>query len=260
MSPFQGPSSAVSPGLREPFGGPGPGFFAWGDFNLYDLENCYPMPTWVRQRLASRPQRSVGNALRDPLPVPFARDEVKRALREIHLKRKTHIDRNCTPVDAASVRIALQVLPIIESRNGGWIDFDAGRPLSEPPLNVPQGQRRNVFNLRCLLYRLPGKPLPPLYRGPCFAAQPRRLAALYNIRDVSTTFDLAAGLPPPGSGPGLPYGEGPYGHSPVMDRPRYPAPPMETYGIDLEAEPVPEPEPFSYALFDVFATFDIKGD
>jgi hypothetical protein len=220
------------------------------------------MPTWVMQRLASRPQRSVGNALQDPLPVPFTKDEVKRALRDIYLKRKTRIDRNCTPVDAASVRIALQVLPIIESRNGGWIDFDAGRPLSEPPILGPQNQRRNVFNLRCLLYRLPGKPLPRLYRGPCFAAQPKRLAALYNIRDVSTTYDAAARLPAPVGGPGLPYGDGPHPGRPTPDTPAgyldYEAP-TETYGMELEAEPVPEPGPFSFALFEVFATFDIKG-
>ena len=246
MSPFQGPSSGVPPGLRDPFG-PAGEFFPWGDFHVQDLDACYPLPPWVARRRAF-PQSAAGNALRDSLAVPFTRDEVKNALRELYFKRKTQMDRNCAPVAPASVHIALLVLPILESRNGGWIDFDADRPFSEPLVNQPLGQRANVFNLRCLLYQLPGKPLPPLRRGPCLAQQPRRLAALYNIRDISTTFDAAgaADRPPP---------VGPIsGPSDSVPRVR------ELLGFELEATPAPEPEPFTYNVFEVFETFDIKGD
>ena len=251
---------ATPPSTRAPFGPSGGQFFAWGDFTMQDLFACYPQPRWIRDRLAQNPQAPMGNALLDPLPLPFTRAEVIHALREIHAKRKTRIDRDCAPITPSSVHIALLALPILESRNGGWIDFDAGRPRTEPLFNRPATPRANVFNLRCLLYRLPGKPLSAIARGPCYAPQPRRLGALYNLRDVRTTF--AAGpiaLPAP-FGAAVPFLAIPGMDGPGGNAPFIPLGQADLFGFQVEQEPPAEPDPFTYALFEIYETFDMKGD
>jgi len=93
------------------------------------------------------------------------------------------------------VHVALLVLPILKIRNGGWIDFDAGRPATEPLSSRSPTPRAGVVNLRCMLYGLAGKPIPPRYAGSCLAQQPPRLQALYNIRDVQTTFTARTAVP-----------------------------------------------------------------
>jgi len=196
VSPLLGPAGSVAPGVRQPFGAtgmPGP----WNAFAPADLQICYPKPAEIDRRLRNYPQQSVGNALRDPLPVPFTAEEVKAALLDVYRHRKTRPDDpsapHCARASPLSVHVALLVLPILESRNGGWIDFDAGRPATEPPGSGSPTPRAGVVNLRCMLYGLVGKPIPPRYAGSCLAQQPRRLEALYNIRDVRSTL---TGLPP----------------------------------------------------------------
>jgi len=270
-----GPSGAVAPGAREPFGPVG-GSTPWGDFTESDLFRCYPRPRQVAERLQLYPQRPVGNSLRDPLPVPFTAAEVVAALNALP-KGKRFPDRACARIDPTHVHVALAVLPILESRNGGWIDFVAGRR-EDPYLNVGTQQRANVFNLRCLLHKLPGKPLPgsPVTVGPhhdpryapgeagfttwpCNLAQPSRLGALYNIADVRTTFVAAAPavpVPYPGLPGPRPIGPGPDG--PGSDAPYGWPPPGEFVGLQLEDDLAP-PEPFAFSLFELFQSNDIKG-
>jgi len=272
-----GPSSAVTPGTRKPFGTIGAQGTPWGDFTESDLQRCYPQPPQVAYRLRLYPQTSVGNALRDPLPVPFTADEVVAALEALP-KGKRFPNRACDRIDPVHVHVALQVLPILEGRNGGWIDFRPGRR-EDPYLNVGTPQRSNVYNLRCLLYKLAGKPLPgsPVTVGPhydpryapgeagyttwpCNLTPPSRLEALYNIADVSTTFAAVPAAAPPH---GLGFrGLGPRPPGPMPDQPGSDAPPSwlppELYGLQLEDE-LPPPEPFSFSLFELFQTHDIKG-
>jgi len=252
MNGIAGPPGAVPPGTRAPFGWSGPLPGPWNEFAPSDLDLCYPRPAWIDARLRSFPQIPVGNGLRDPLPVPFTADEVREALLDIYRNRKAGPDRvtpTCARVSPQSVHIALAVLPILEARNGAWIDFDAGRPATEPLFNRPQAPRTGVFNLRCLLYRLPGKSLPQLHQGPCMAPQPSRPTALYNIRDVRTAFAgfSAAAWP--------------------LASVRYPPPPTayspfggdRLLGFQLAEEEPPPPEPFTYALFELLEAHTIKG-
>jgi len=145
------------------------------------------MPRWVAERIARYPQRSLGNALRDPLPVPFTAQEVVNALVEIGRLPQSRPARVCARVDPASVHTALRVQPILESRNGGWIDLNRSRR-AEPYLNRPTLPRAGVFHLGCALARLPGKPLPPVYASLCNTTQPQWLGALLNVSDIRTTF------------------------------------------------------------------------
>jgi len=130
--------------------------------------------------------------LRDPLPVPFTAEEVRGALFDIYKHRAKREDRNCAPADPASVHIAIAVMRVLVQRNGGWIDFDIHRPPSEPATSRAQFPRTDVYDLQCLIYRLPGKPLTGAYVGMCRGEQPRRLEALWNVRDVTTTFDVTS--------------------------------------------------------------------
>ena len=118
--------------------------------------------------------------------------------------------------------------------------------------------RANVFNLRCLLNRLPGKPLGPIDQAPCNYTQPQRLEALYNIRDVATLFESSV-LPAPTptfyvdprlAGPGLDAPRGSLAPSPQT-------PGEGVFGYQLNS--TLDPEPFSYAIFQVFESHDIKG-
>lgn len=185
MSPFLGPSGGVQPGIRTPMGRPsaaphGP----WSAFSPNDVNRCYPIPTWVAERIRDYPQTPEGNGLRDPLPVPFTRDEVRQALLDVWQASHQHNNRWCANVPAASVQIAMQVMPILMSRNGGWIDFSGRR--YDPHVNTPTSSVRGV-NLQCLLYKLPGKPLPPT-NNPC-RRTPARPWNTYSILDVATTFE-----------------------------------------------------------------------
>lgn len=268
-----GPSSAVTPGTRKAWGPIVTGS-PWGLFiEENDFLRCYPPPQRVADRLRLYPQASVGNALRDPLPVPFTAQEVRDALIDVWQKRKLTLnsiattggrepDRVCAPASAASVNIALEVLPILESRNGGWIDFVQGRR-EDPYLNRPWEPRADVFNLRCLLHQLPGKPLSRIDAAPCNWEQPHRLEALYNIADVRTTFAGAPSAPAPAApsgflGPGpRPFGPttaGSGSEGPLLP----PLPPPAFLGLHLEGE-LPAPEPFSFSLFELFQANDIKG-
>jgi len=83
---------------------------------------------------------------------------VRRALQDVWLASRQRNDRRCAEVNPASVRIAMQVLPILVRRNGGWIDF-SGRARN-PLVNTPGSNRGSGVNLQCLLYGLAGKPIP----------------------------------------------------------------------------------------------------
>jgi len=190
VSPFAGPGGGVHPGLRpsedpEHTLGHPPGYSPWTGFSPRDLDACYPMPAWVSERIRLYPQASQGSALHDPLPVPFTTDEVRRALQDVWLASRQRNDRRCAEVDPASVRIAMQVLPILVRRNGGWIDF-SGRAY-DPLVNTPGSNRKSGVNLQCLLYKLTGKPIAPIL-NPCNATPVPAWATL-SVALLKTTFD-----------------------------------------------------------------------
>jgi len=247
------PSAAVAPGLRDPWG-PSGGFSAWGDFSPQDLAACYPMPRWVAERIARYPQMSVGNALRDPLPVPFTAREVSDAVTEIGRLPQNRPERVCARIDPASVNIALRVLPILTSRNEGWIDLDAGRH-EAPYLNRPTLPRAGVFNLTCALARLPGKPLPQVYAGMCAGTQPQRVDALLRVRDIWTTFHvpMAATQSPASSSFVMDPGriESRQGFGPWAVR-------ADLTGFVIETVNS-QPAPYAYSLFALIGSRDIKG-
>jgi len=287
-----GPLSAVSPGTRKPSGPVGTLASHYVFTEQQDLDKCYPRPAWVADRLRRYPQRPVGNSLRDPLPVPFTPDEVVAALQALP-RAKRRVDRICSRVDPAHVHVALAVLAVLESRNGAWIDFVPGRR-EDPLVNVPGGPLRvDVHKLRCLLYKLPGKPLPfpsaqpslildQLWSRtlsqkpsnimwttdsggfdrvwPCNEQPPGRFDALYNIADVRTTF-TGAQVPPVPPPSWMPEPE-PRPWTPGRDGvgsngPPDPLPP-EVLGLQLQDQTSP-PEPFSFSLFELFQSHDIKG-
>ena len=188
MSRFLGPGGGIQPSTRPPaeatydHGHPS-AYSPWSGFSPHDIQSCYPMPAWVYSRIRDYPQAPVGDALRDPLPIPFGDAEVRTALFDVWKAASQRHVRRCASVSADSVNIALQVLPILVRLNGGWIDF-TGR--AHDPLVATSGRNRGTgVNLQCLIFGLPGKPLPSVYG--C-AAMPPPPAKLYNLRDVQTTF------------------------------------------------------------------------
>jgi len=186
MNPFLGPSGGVQPGIRNPVNRPGTSpSLPWAAFSPNDINRCYPIPAWVADRIRDFPQAPVGNALRDPLPVPFTREEVHKALMDVWGASHQKNNRWCANVSPASVQIAMQVMPILNARNGGWIDFSGRR--YDPMVNTPGSSRGQGSNLQCVLYKLPGKPIPPAYnRCNATPAAPWRT---YSILDVATTFE-----------------------------------------------------------------------
>ena len=216
------------------------GYSPGGAFSFNDLDACYPMPPWVAERVRDFPQQSQGNALRDPLPVPFTRDEVREALRDVWRASHQFNDRRCATVSAAAVQIALQVLPILESRNGAWIDFSgrAYNPLvSTPGSNIGRGA-----NLRLILVKLAGKKLLHASGWDATSPHPSRT---YNILEVATTFDGsevsdAADLPSIAHRTGPPFrGQS---HRPLI-------------GSDFETESLAPAEPPGLPLFELIASF-----
>lgn len=248
MGQFLGPSGGVAPGVREPYGptiGPGhaPGYNPWSSFNPGDINQCYPIPSWVAERIRDYPQTSEGNALRDPLPVPFTADEVRKALMDVWGASHQNNNRWCANVPAASVQIAMQVMPILRARNGGWIDF-SGRAYN-PLVNTPGSNRGRGSNLQCLLYKLPGKPLSATY-NPCNAT-PARPSRTYSIRDVATTFDSSDVVQADQYPGGAPWSSTPFPYQP--SRP--------LIGSDFEADDLEAPaEPPGLPLFDLVASFE----
>lgn len=183
----------IRPGLREPIGytpseGHSSGYNPVSSFRPTDLDLCYPTPNWVAKRIRDYPQVPVGNALRDPLPIAFTAEETRRALFDVRQASHQNNNRWCARVPAASVHIAMQVLPILMSRNGGWIDFSGRR--QNPMLNTPGSNLGQGSNLQCMLYGLPGKPLPSTYNA-CNRT-PAHPSRTYSMLDVSTTFAGAA--------------------------------------------------------------------
>jgi len=173
-------------------------------FRWQDIYDCYPMPEWVRERIESYPQQSVGDALDDPLPVPFTAPEVKDALREV-CEASFSRPSGCSPwAQPGSVHIALEVLRILQTRNGGWIRI---RLFRSPEVGWPEVPAGAVFDLdlECQLVKLVGKPLPHEH---CRRAAPAA-RLIYEVDRLTTTFNSSAPHPtesiPTGSGhPALP--------------------------------------------------------
>ena len=233
------PSVASMSTGRTPWGPVG-GFRPWSAFRPADLLACYPMPAWVADRIRSFPQAAVGNALHDPLPLPFTPAEVRQALLDVWLASRQRPDRRCADIDPASVRIAVMVLEVLLRRNQGWIDF---------------GSRSGPADLRCLLYRLVGKPLPPVHD---FCRPPAPRVRGYDVNRVQTTFDpnvVGPPRPPGGSGP-LAYLPATVPDGPGGERPRGPRPAVT--GSTFERVPFPVPDPFIHGVLRLVSVHDIK--
>lgn len=229
----------IRPGLREPFGyapsasaGHPSGYNPVAPFRPSDLNACYPMPTWVAERIRDYPQRVVGNTLRDPLPIPFTAEETREALFDVLQASRQGNNRWCASVSAASVQIATQVLPILMSRNGGWLDVS--------------GRVGHAVNLQCVLYKLPGKPIPRIHDRCAWTPPPQQ--RLYPASQIKTTFD---GLAPERNT-----------QSDAARRLRDPvrAAVTPSLGADLELSNVTiTPEALKIPLYELVASFDIHG-
>jgi len=219
-----------------------------------------PVPTDIESFLERK--RSVKRLLLRGLKVsprhPLHTVEARAALLDMYRTPKAAPDRLTRQYargSATSAHIALTVLPIPERRDGDWIDYDVGRPFAEHPSSSHPTPRSGVFNLGCLIYRLPGKPLGLMQQGSCFTSQPSRLEALYNLRELETTYRVTPrAMAPQSAQPQLISNPQPWEFVPWEWEPYRSLLPQELDPGKAQADP----ELLAFTLFTLFEAHGIK--
>lgn len=249
------PSGVVAPGLRQPWGD-ATSLRAFSPFSPSDLEVCYPMPDWVGQRLQGYPQAPDGDALHDPLPIPFTADETKAAVLDVWRGAHVAQTRNCALVSDASFHIASLVLRVLTPRSGGWVQFDTRYTL-DPLASIPYRVGDTVANLQCLLYRLAGKPLPRVYDGACLELPPR-VESIYQLKRLRTTFAPQAAVQTQEPAIAEPSVTRTFPSQP--DGPNWNSPPLRVTPTRHSQGLAARPDTYAQGSFEISRSFRIKEE